>query len=286
MRFPRLFLPLLCSLIIGQSAAFAQWTSEWSSANVANSIAAGWFAYQQTGGAWQYRFYTLDSLQFRVMSGPYSQIPEQTYTFSAAERDAGYYIYTLSVDLNGDNIVDFYVLSSYGTGTPIRQAFRIFSLPGNVTLFERNDASSSFTYPTIWDADGDGQYECTFSRYNFPQLTDCRYDSYATGVPVSSVGPRPVLLNYRLNQNYPNPFNPSTTIPFQLGTPGRVRVDILNVLGQRVRTLVDAPHTPGQYTVNWDGTDAGGTNQASGEYFYQIQINGQPAQTKSMLLIR
>ena len=68
--------------------------------------------------------------------------------------------------------------------------------------------------------------------------------------------PRPAHM--QLGQNYPNPFNPSTIIPYQLPTPARVRLEVFNILGQRVATLVDGKQPAGFHTATWNATDASG----------------------------
>jgi len=80
-----------------------------------------------------------------------------------------------------------------------------------------------------------------------------------------------------LRQNYPNPFNPSTVIPFELAAgdeSSRVQLEVFNVLGQRIRTLVDARVRPGAHEVAWDGTDRAGRATASGIYIYRLSIGG------------
>ncbi len=85
--------------------------------------------------------------------------------------------------------------------------------------------------------------------------------------------------------NYPNPFNPTTTIEFTLGRSGPVRIEIFNVLGQRVRTLIDGFLAAGRKTVNWDGKGDRGEEVASGIYLYRIR-NGEYSKTRKMLLLR
>ena len=63
---------------------------------------------------------------------------------------------------------------------------------------------------------------------------------------------------FNLGQSYPNPFNPSTIIPYELAEAARVRLDVFNVLGQRVTTLVDDEQVAGAYTARWDARDASG----------------------------
>ena len=87
-----------------------------------------------------------------------------------------------------------------------------------------------------------------------------------------------------LGPNYPNPFNPSTLIPYQLATPSPVRLEVFNVLGQRVATLVDGQQGAGAYVARWDGTDAAGRATASGVYFYRLTVAGAH-QTGKMVLV-
>ena len=75
-----------------------------------------------------------------------------------------------------------------------------------------------------------------------------------------------------LGPNYPNPFNPSTIIPYQLSATSPVRLEVFNVLGQRVATLVDEAQRAGMYAARWDGTDAAGRAAASGVYFYRLTV--------------
>jgi hypothetical protein len=86
-----------------------------------------------------------------------------------------------------------------------------------------------------------------------------------------------------LAQNYPNPFNSSTTIPFALPTDGQVRLDIYDVLGQRIRTLAAQDMPAGLHHITWDGRDDGGRQVAGGVFFYRLEATfeaGVPAFTE------
>jgi hypothetical protein len=91
-------------------------------------------------------------------------------------------------------------------------------------------------------------------------------------------------LKFELAQNFPNPFNPATSIKFTLPEPGRAALEIYNVLGQRVRTLVDEALPAGLYTVTWDGTDWDGHEVGSGIYFYRLKYGDFTEQRKMVLL--
>ena len=104
-------------------------------------------------------------------------------------------------------------------------------------------------------------------------------------LPLKSLGGLARPKAWRLGQNYPNPFNPSTLIPYQVPTAGRVRLELFNVLGQRVATLVDEERPAGVYTVGWDATDAAGRPVGAGVYFYRLSSGGQPPLTRRMVLL-
>lgn len=88
-----------------------------------------------------------------------------------------------------------------------------------------------------------------------------------------------------LSQNYPNPFNPVTSISYGLPKDADVKIEIFNVLGQNVRTLVDEHQTAGYKSVIWDGMDRSGARVSSGVYFYNIDA-GNYRDSKKMLLLK
>lgn len=90
--------------------------------------------------------------------------------------------------------------------------------------------------------------------------------------------------SYALGQNYPNPFNPVTTIRYTLPQRSHVTIDVYNLLGQRVQTLVDREVAAGSYTVGWDGTNSDGKQVATGVYLYRFQAENH-VETKKMVLI-
>ena len=77
-----------------------------------------------------------------------------------------------------------------------------------------------------------------------------------------------------LAPNAPNPFNPSTVISYRLDTDGPVRLEIYNLLGQRIRTLVDEVQAAGAYRVHWDARDAAGRHMSTGIYFTRLYYPG------------
>jgi hypothetical protein len=92
--------------------------------------------------------------------------------------------------------------------------------------------------------------------------------------------------DFHLGANYPNPFNPSTTIEYALPRSGPVSLHIYDVLGRRVRTLVQkADHPLGFYNLKWDGLDQVGRSVGSGLYFYRLIAPGF-VRTQKMALVK
>lgn len=90
---------------------------------------------------------------------------------------------------------------------------------------------------------------------------------------------------FTLSQNYPNPFNPATEIKFALPENAHVKIEIFNVLGQRVLTLVDADMDAGYKSIVWNGADRSGQSVSSGVYLYRMQA-GEKTFTKKMLMLK
>ena len=126
-----------------------------------------------------------------------------------------------------------------------------------------------------------------------PELLNvvCGFPDEANPITVSTsalgVGDNESIPDYfALHQNYPNPFNPSTQISFDVPQGAEhIMLNVYNILGQNVSTLVNGVMNPGQYTMEWNATDEVGNPVASGIYFYELRSASFTAR-KKMLLIR
>ena len=87
-----------------------------------------------------------------------------------------------------------------------------------------------------------------------------------------------------LYQNYPNPFNPATSIKFTVPIRGHVNIAVYDLLGRKIRTLVDQPLEAGSQSVLWDGMNTDGESVASGLYFYRMKTDSFEETRKMMLL--
>jgi uncharacterized protein (DUF2141 family) len=216
-------------------------------------------------------------------------------------------------DVDSDGDQDLFLGEAEG-GLHFYKNLTLNSIKGRVRDNENNPLTDAVVYlsgdrhdTTFSDSWGDYQFlglpvgnYCVFRDpqiipYCFAPLDSDAFEINFTGttevgemVDTSSLSPK----TYHLYQNYPNPFNPTTKIPFTVRgswfvvhSPIPVTLKIYNILGEKVRTLVDEPKEAGRYEAVWDGRDEDGNPVASGIYFYQLRT-GDYCQTKKMILVR
>ena len=139
------------------------------------------------------------------------------------------------------------------------------------------------------DMDGDGKNEYVFVNYS-TDFVEWPNDAYVwiieagTALAISP-GDNSNLTNFTLNQNYPNPFNPQTNISYSLKEAGFITITIYDMLGKKVRTMVNESKLAGHYSIIWDGLTDNGSLAASGLYLYKLKTNGTQI-SKSMSLVR
>jgi len=131
-----------------------------------------------------------------------------------------------------------------------------------VTLTDQADPGRTFNTHT----DDHGKYSI--------QITQTGIDEEPSGNPG----------DFRLIQNYPNPFNPSTVIGYQLTRPSHVRIEIYNVLGRKIKTLLDGFESSGSGQISWYATDDHQQGVPAGLYIYSLHA-GNVRLNRKMLLI-
>ncbi len=89
-----------------------------------------------------------------------------------------------------------------------------------------------------------------------------------------------------LSQNYPNPFNPTTNIAYNMQVPGNATLEVYNIKGQKVKTLVDEYKNAGDHIITWNGNNDSNQSVASGIYFYKMKVDGKLSGTKKMILMK
>jgi flagellar hook assembly protein FlgD len=106
-----------------------------------------------------------------------------------------------------------------------------------------------------------------------------------TGKQVTGIAENATLpTTYGISPNYPNPFNPTTTIKYQLPHQSDIRLTIYNVLGQKVRTLLNEKMEAGYYSVDWDGRNDLGVQVGSGIYIYRFSADSYHRVQKMILM--
>ncbi|MFN3693571.1 MAG: T9SS type A sorting domain-containing protein [Ignavibacterium sp.] len=116
---------------------------------------------------------------------------------------------------------------------------------------------------------------------------DANFWLTGTVIPTNIEDKNQSVQNFKLEQNYPNPFNPTTTLRFALPGESLVRLEIFNLIGQRVKVLVDMESSlsAGWHEVHWNGRDDASRPVASGIYFYRLQA-AKYSETKRMILMK
>lgn len=112
-------------------------------------------------------------------------------------------------------------------------------------------------------------------------------DPFAWRAVISTAASEDAALpvTFALDQNYPNPFNPVTRIEYALAEPADVMLDVFDLHGRKVHTLVAARQNAGRYGVEWNGRGSGGEQMASGMYFYRLTA-GEFVQTRKLMLVK
>ena len=165
-----------------------------------------------------------------------------------------------------------------------------------VNTFSRDESSYHHLFRVTFHARADGTHYIAASGESFEwgyyELTVKKITAGPASKPAVADGPpgpasKPAVASEPpgLAPNVPNPFNPSTVIPYRLDADGPVRLEIYNLLGQRIRTLVDEVQAAGAYRVRWDARDATGRSVATGIYFTRLHHPGG-VQTRRMLYLK
>ena len=146
------------------------------------------------------------------------------------------------------------------------------SYPVQVRLNKKQD--NDFAYRLIAQK-GEDELMLTLTSGNSQQIKKGYED-----IRLKRIAQSETPIKNKLLPNYPNPFNPTTTIKYRVGSTSDVSINVYNVLGKRIRTLVDKQQQPGVYTEQFNGS-----NLASGLYFIRIKA-GQYNQVQKMMLIK
>jgi hypothetical protein len=165
---------------------------------------------------------------------------------------------------------------------------------GTETIFSIIDAlngsiiidSDTVDVDTLWARESLRGFEFKCVAMNYQRELDLSSEPAEASVEVEGINIDPPLPeNFALHQNYPNPFNPTTTIRYDVPEQSHVSLIIYNILGQKIRTLVNESKEAQIHSVIWDGIDDNGRLVPSGIYFYRMNA-GSVVKTKTMVLTK
>ena len=110
-------------------------------------------------------------------------------------------------------------------------------------------------------------------------------DSFALTMEALNISQDNIPARYSLGEAFPNPFNPATTISYEIPNSEFVSIDIYNLMGRHIKSLVNMNQNPGYKTIEWNATNNSNQPVSAGMYIYTIQA-GEFLATKKMLLLK
>ena len=136
--------------------------------------------------------------------------------------------------------------------------------------------------------------DCWWRDYSFeedswqfdPPLPVEEFNPDSICIPLAGIDGSTVPENFFLSNNYPNPLNPTTSIIFGLSTSADVRINIYNILGQRIFEFSNGRLEAGSYNFIWNGENQIGEKVTSGIYFYEMEAGNEYREIKKMTLLK
>jgi len=207
-----------------------------------------------------------NSLQVYVVDGGPLEYSVQVYQSVPIQDDHTYSI-TFLAYYEADDELQIKIDWEEDGGNWTRYFFK------GITLNEETERYGPYTFTSRYE-DSDANFKLFLG-----QLMDTvvYLDSIVINdITNTNVASYPVTLpdRYQLAQNYPNPFNPTTVIPYTLSKSGQVTLDILNIRGKRICSLVHGVQTAGNYQIHWNSSDDTGNRVTNGIYFYTLSVSG------------
>ncbi|MDD4310259.1 MAG: C25 family cysteine peptidase, partial [Candidatus Cloacimonetes bacterium] len=262
-------------------------TNEWHRSSTRNNTPNGQYSMKFGGaGSAQYSGSAYGSLISPVMNvSPNSQLKfnhwmqaENHETNTAYAWDGG----MVQMSLNGGSWTQIAPVGNYpyriynNTASPFATNTYVYSGSFGWTeaVFELGNVNGTAQFRWVFGSDGYVGGEGWYID-----------DVHLTGVVANEDNIMPSVTSVQLYENFPNPFNPNTTLRFSLPAKTPVRLEIFNVRGQIVKSLIDTNLGSGLHNVSWNGKDNNERNVASGVYYYRLST-AQGIQTRKMMLLK
>ncbi len=234
-----------------------------------------------------YGWYTYDNWATTPIT-VYSNVDLDTLTFTIPWYPDEFYVSSLDVQSNAqvtinEDLLEATVIITDIEASPYRASY------GKLMFCNGNSGDQSgyhiVTGIVAVETDPNGPLETTGSGGDI-HLYGASPDGIACYIPDHwDYKQAAVPLQFKLGQNYPNPFNASTLIEFTLPEAAHTTLEVYNVLGRRVTTLMDDFTEAGPYSIAWNGRDNRGNTVGSGIYFYRLR-SGHHIDFKKMVLMK
>jgi hypothetical protein len=172
-----------------------------------------------------------------------------------------------------------------GGGMPLKDS--LVFLVGDRTAADTSDSNGDYEFSGLPGGDYKVFRDSLISMYIIHLACDTNgfdFRGYNNDVK-DPVGQETNSLSFILSQNYPNPFNQTTKIEFTMAKSGFGTLQIYDLIGRKVRTLVSEHLSSGYKSVSWDGKNDAGKDVASGIYFYQLKV-GDFSEAKKLVLLK
>jgi hypothetical protein len=255
-------------------------TNNWTGDDWGNASGLTGTASLSTGGS--------PNLSFQIADSGYYTITFNDITLEyAITKQASYYNHQLAMYFAG-------TFNNWVLNTPMKLVHEVWA--ASAVAIPAGSQQMKFANTANWTGDDWGNSSglsgtAQLTTGGKPNITftvasagifDLSFDditlAYSITPSVTKVSEEPIL-NFELSQNYPNPFNPATKIRYSLPAAGQTRLEIFNILGKLVTTVIDKYQTPGSYEVSFNAGD-----YPSGLYFYKLKSGSYSAIRKMMLV--
>ena len=223
-----------------------------------------------------------DNNQYLPMPSHYSAISVMADTVDTLDFELNYAHAVITVKLRGDVPIGqgepYYNISSMGDWPWVYQTGA--ELQADSTYQLNVCEGQWYLQPPIWVNPQEYTLIPSDTTLTVTENDSSYYVEFTYGLVAGIAEDNLSPSGFYLNQNYPNPFNPSTTIGYGLMKTGRVKLEIYNILGEKVASLVDGVQKAGNHQLEWSPR-----NLSSGVYLYRLETEGS-VQTRKLMLIR
>ncbi len=228
-----------------------------------------------TAGGSHNVWYTVSEMHIRYKTGPDNTVNPGFWQIASLSSSVEVAIASFSGILNNGAVELRWTASAAGS----LDGFNVYRGEGEIPeRFDRLNDEPFGTSGTNFYLDESALPGRTYTYQVGGVQGDREFLSFTLTVSVPSI---PLTLY----QNYPNPFNPSTSISFYMPGPDRVRLEIFDVKGRRIRTLADQQMEGGRRTIHWDGSNDAGRRVSSGIYLYRL-VCGKRTLTRKLAMMR